>query len=64
MKRVVITGAGLVSVLGNDLASVCTALQNGQSGLSFNPSYAEQGFKSQVSGSINKDSLDTDSKPI
>lgn len=60
MKRVVITGAGLVSVLGNDLASVCTALQNGQSGLSFNPSYAEQGFKSQVSGSINKDNLNTD----
>lgn len=59
MKRVVITGAGLVSVLGNDLASVRTALENGQSGLKFNQPYADNGFKSQVAGSIDKDSLDT-----
>ncbi len=59
MKRVVITGAGLVSVLGNDLQTVCTALQNGQSGLTFNQTYADNGFKSQVSGSIDKASLDT-----
>ncbi len=59
MKRVVITGMGLVSVLGNDLDSVCQALQAGQSGLSFNESYVNHGFKSQVSGSIDKDSLQT-----
>lgn len=58
MKRVVITGMGLVSVLGNELESVCTALQQGQSGLRFNQDYADKGFKSQVSGSIDKDSLD------
>ena len=51
-KRVVITGAGIVSCLGNDLQSVKDALFNGKSGIIFNQSYADQGFKSQVSGSI------------
>lgn len=59
MKRVVITGMGIVSCIGQDLASVTDNLQRGQSGLSFNPSYAEHGFKAHVSGSINKDTLDT-----
>ncbi|OOR93514.1 beta-ketoacyl-[acyl-carrier-protein] synthase I [Moraxella caviae] len=58
-KRVVITGAGIVSCIGNDLDSVKQALMNGQSGLSFNQSYADNGFKSQVSGSIDPASLDT-----
>lgn len=59
MKRVVITGAGLVSCIGNDLSTVLHALEQGKSGLSFNPIYAEKGFKSCVSGSIDEDSLDT-----
>lgn len=59
MRRVVITGAGIVSCIGHDLASVTTALQQGQSGITFNESYAEHGFKSQVSGSIDKSELDT-----
>ncbi len=59
MKRVVITGAGIVSCLGNDLTTVKQALMDGKSGLTFNQSYAEHGFKSQVSGSIDADSLDT-----
>lgn len=59
MKRVVITGAGLVSCIGNDLSTVLPALEQGKSGLSFNPIYAEKGFKSCVSGSIDEDSLDT-----
>lgn len=58
MKRVVITGAGIVSCLGNDLQTVTEALKNGKSGIVFNQSYADNGFKSQVSGSIDADSLD------
>lgn len=59
MRRVVITGAGIVSCLGNDLDTVTTALKNGQSGLRFNQSYADHGFKAQVSGSIDPATLDT-----
>lgn len=59
MRRVVITGAGIVSCIGNDLSTVCEALQNGHSGITFNPHYAEHGFKSHVSGSIDNSKLDT-----
>ncbi|MGM8872274.1 beta-ketoacyl-ACP synthase II [Psychrobacter sp. 2Y5] len=59
MRRVVITGAGIVSCIGHDLASVTQSLREGQSGITFNESYAEHGFKSQVSGSIDKTALDT-----
>ncbi len=58
-KRVVITGAGIVSCLGNDLQSVKDALFDGKSGIIFNQSYADQGFKSQVSGSIDTANLGT-----
>lgn len=59
MQRVVITGAGLISCIGNDLATVSESLQKGKSGLVFNPIYQEKGFKACVSGSIDDDSLDT-----
>ncbi|WP_367105103.1 beta-ketoacyl synthase N-terminal-like domain-containing protein [uncultured Psychrobacter sp.] len=59
MRRVVITGAGIVSCIGQNLATVTAALKQGQSGIIFNESYAEHGFKSQVSGSIDKSELDT-----
>lgn len=59
MKRVVITGMGIVSNIGNDLLSVTDNLKAGKSGIIFNQTYADKGFKSQVSGSIDKDSLDT-----
>ena len=49
MQRVVVTGMGINSCIGNDLDSVRQALQLGQSGTRFNPTYAELGFKSQVS---------------
>lgn len=55
MKRVVITGMGIVSCIGNELDTVLTALKEGKSGIRFNESYAEQGFRSQVSGSANID---------
>ena len=59
MRRVVITGAGIVSCIGHDLATVTTALKEGKSGITFNESYAEHGFKSQISGSIDIAALDT-----
>lgn len=55
MKRVVITGMGIVSCIGNDLDTVLSALKEGRSGIRFNESYAEQGFRSQISGSVDID---------
>ena len=55
MKRVVITGMGIVSCIGNDLNTVLGALKEGKSGIRFNESYAEQNFRSQVSGSVDID---------
>ncbi|MEO7251745.1 MAG: beta-ketoacyl-ACP synthase I [Arenimonas sp.] len=50
MKRVVITGLGLVSCLGNDRATVATSLRESRSGIRAIPEYAELGFRSQVGG--------------
>ncbi len=50
MKRVVITGLGLVSCLGNDRDSVARSLREGRSGIRAIPEYAEMGFRSQVAG--------------
>jgi 3-oxoacyl-[acyl-carrier-protein] synthase-1 len=50
MKRVVITGLGLVSCLGNDRASVTSSLRESRSGIRAIPEYAELGFRSQVGG--------------
>lgn len=50
MRRVVITGQGIVSSLGNNVAEVQASLREGRSGIRFNPSYAEHGMRSQVSG--------------
>jgi 3-oxoacyl-[acyl-carrier-protein] synthase I len=52
MKRVVITGMGIVSCIGNDKARVLDALKAGQSGISFQQEYADMGFRSHVAGSI------------
>ena len=49
-KRIVITGMGIVSCLGNDHASVATSLRTLQAGISFIPEYAELGLRSQVAG--------------
>ena len=54
-RRVVITGLGIVSCLGNDAESVSSALRLGKSGISFNPTYAEMGLRSRVSGSVDID---------
>jgi 3-oxoacyl-[acyl-carrier-protein] synthase-1 len=50
MKRVVITGLGLVSCLGSDRASVTTSLRELRSGIKAIPEYKELGFRSQVGG--------------
>ena len=52
MKNVVITGVGIKSCIGNTYEDVLTSLQNGTSGIVSNSSYAEMGFRSQISGSI------------
>ncbi|MBP9590568.1 MAG: beta-ketoacyl-ACP synthase I [Steroidobacteraceae bacterium] len=50
MRRVVVTGMGIVSCLGNDLASVASSLLRGRPGIRRSPSYAERGLRSQVAG--------------
>ena len=49
-KRVVISGLGIVSCLGNDKDTVLAALKAGKSGITHSPSMAEHGFRSQVEG--------------
>jgi 3-oxoacyl-[acyl-carrier-protein] synthase-1 len=58
MKNVVITGVGIKSCIGNTYNEVLHSLQNGKSGISANQSYADMGFRSQISGSINLDYSD------
>lgn len=55
MKRVVVTGMGIVSCIGDDKATVLDALKTGKSGIKYNESYAERGFRSKVSGSVDID---------
>jgi 3-oxoacyl-[acyl-carrier-protein] synthase-1 len=55
MRRVVITGMGIVSCLGNDKQTVSDALRNGRSGITFNESFAEIGLRSHVCGSVDID---------
>ena len=50
LRRVVITGMGIVSSIGDSVKEVTESLKNGVSGISFAPEYAERGFRSQVHG--------------
>ena len=52
IRRVVVTGLGIVSSLGNNQSEVLDSLQNGRSGITFQPEYAERGLRSHVAGSI------------
>ncbi len=54
-RRVVITGLGIVSCIGNDADAVLASLKAGKSGISFAPEYAEMGFRSHVHGKPNID---------
>ncbi|MFT6732169.1 MAG: 3-oxoacyl-[acyl-carrier-protein] synthase-1 [Polaribacter sp.] len=53
MKRVVVTGMGIVSCLGNNVNEVTDSLREGKSGITFNEKYKEIGLRSQVCGSPN-----------
>ena len=55
MKRVVITGMGVVSCLGNNRNEVAASLREGRSGIRFNDSFAEIGMRSQISGTCDID---------
>lgn len=52
MRRVVVTGMGIVSSLGNNKAEVLDSLRHGRSGITYQPEYAERGLRSHVAGSI------------
>jgi len=51
-KRVVVTGLGVVSCLGNSKADVLRSLQEGRSGITFNESFRDMGLRSQICGSV------------
>ena len=55
MRRVVVTGMGVISSLGNNKAEVLESLKNGKSGIRFDETQAEMGFRSHVNGPINID---------
>jgi 3-oxoacyl-[acyl-carrier-protein] synthase-1 len=55
MRRVVITGMGIVSCLGKNKGEVLEALREGRSGIRFREDYKELGFRSQVAGTIDID---------
>ncbi|MEL6318976.1 MAG: beta-ketoacyl synthase N-terminal-like domain-containing protein, partial [Pseudomonadota bacterium] len=50
MRRVVVTGIGVVSSIGGDAQQVAANLREGNSGIRFAPDYAELGFRCQVHG--------------
>lgn len=50
MRRVVITGMGIISSIGNNIEEVTAALRSGKSGIIAAPEYTENGFRSQVHG--------------
>lgn len=52
-RRVVVTGLGIVSCIGNDQDTVTQSLKNGTSGIVAAPKYAEMGFRSHVEGRPN-----------
>jgi 3-oxoacyl-[acyl-carrier-protein] synthase-1 len=55
MRRVVVTGMGLVSCLGNDKKTVTESLREGRSGISFNEEFKAMGLRSHISGSVDID---------
>lgn len=50
MKRVVITGLGIVSCIGNNESEVEASLREGRSGIKLQPVFKEMGFRSHVAG--------------
>ena len=50
MRRVVVTGMGIISSIGNNIDEVTSSLKEGRSGIVAAPDYAEKGFRSQIHG--------------
>jgi len=55
LKRVVVTGLGIVSSIGNNKQEVAESLREGKSGITFSQEYADLGFRSHVQGAVNVD---------
>ena len=55
MRRVVVSGMGIVSSLGNDVEQVTQSLKAGKSGIQFCDDYAELGMRSQIAGRVSID---------
>ena len=58
MRRVVVTGLGIVSSIGNNVEEVLTSLKAGKSGITANEQMKEHGFRSQIAGDIKLDVAD------
>jgi 3-oxoacyl-[acyl-carrier-protein] synthase-1 len=61
MRRVVITGLGIISPIGNNALDVTKSLKDSKSGIVFDQSHKDMGFRSHVSGQIKinlQDSID------
>jgi 3-oxoacyl-[acyl-carrier-protein] synthase I len=58
MRRVVVTGLGIVSSIGNNADEVTASLREAKSGITFSPDFAEHGFKCQVWGAPTLDPAD------
>jgi 3-oxoacyl-[acyl-carrier-protein] synthase-1 len=55
MRRVVVTGMGIVSCIGTDQQTVLNALREGKSGIVYRPQYEERGMRSHVAGAVDID---------
>jgi len=55
MRRVVVTGLGIVSPIGNNADEVLASLMAGKSGIVASPEMAEHGFRSQIAGTVKLD---------
>lgn len=55
MKRVVVTGLGIVSSIGNNKKEVLDSLKQGRSGITFSQEYADLGLRSHVHGAVSVD---------
>jgi len=55
MRRVVVTGIGIVSSIGTSRQAVAAALRHGSSGIVYSEEYEELGFRSKVCGNIDID---------
>ena len=63
MRRVVVTGLGIVSSIGNNADEVRASLHDAKSGISFSPEFAEHGFRCQVWGAPTLDPTGADRPP-